>query len=73
MTMPGIRRDERVGPSGDRRAANRPATPACARCQTNHQVACAVRTEYVLYFRCGACGDVWSIDKPPRAVPNAIR
>ena len=70
MTMPGIRRDETVTPSGDRRGPNRPPTPACARCQTNGLVACAMRTEYVLYFRCAACGDVWSVDKPGRSIAN---
>jgi hypothetical protein len=70
MTMPGIRRNEHGGPPGDRRAADRPPTPACERCQTNEQVSCAMRTEYALYFRCGACGDVWSVDKPGRSIAN---
>ena len=45
----------------ERRAAGRPATPKCVRCDTDANVKCVIRYPQVLYFRCGRCGTVKAI------------
>jgi hypothetical protein len=48
----------------ERRARNRPRDPECARCGNADAVRASVRTDYVVYFRCAACGNSWAMSKP---------
>jgi hypothetical protein len=45
----------------ERRDADR-IVPICAKCQNNLKVVSTLRTEHVVYFRCEACGNIWSVD-----------
>ena len=48
----------------ERRRANRLETPSCPRCVTLTTVRGVVRTEFVIYFRCDACGQTWPLPRP---------
>ena len=46
------------------RNADRLATPPCEHCADDEAVVCVLRTDVVVYFRCGQCARVWSVPKP---------
>ena len=48
----------------DRRAPTRSPNPRCRHCQSAEDVHGLIRTHFIIYFRCRACGDLWT-----RAVP----
>jgi hypothetical protein len=49
----------------DRRQADRLTVPACAGCPAaDSPLVAVVRTDYVVYFRCSACGHVTIVQKP---------
>jgi hypothetical protein len=50
-------------PTHDRRHRNRLVIPPCDQC-ASPETAVATRTTLVLYIRCGACSNVWSVPKP---------
>ena len=57
----------------NRRATTRPATPRCVERNSNAHVACVVRTNYALYFRCKGCGTVTIIPKRRVVLPSPDR
>lgn len=56
----------------ERRLSARPPNPACLRCEAPG-VSVALRTAFVLYYRCAVCGEIWSVPKPDHAIPAAVR
>ena len=44
----------------ERRASTRLPDPPCSHCHSAENVRGVVRTDYVVYFRCSVCGDVWT-------------
>jgi uncharacterized Zn finger protein len=46
------------------RRKNRLVLSPCLECGADHEIRVTVRTDYVLYVRCGSCGHVWSVAKP---------
>ncbi len=56
--MPAVIRQVR-----DRSAQTRLALPPCPRCGDVYRDV-VVRTECVVYIRCGQCQDVWRVTKP---------
>jgi hypothetical protein len=44
-----------------------PADPRCPACRSA-DVHIATTTDWVVYYRCGACAEIWSVarDAPPR-------
>jgi hypothetical protein len=61
-------------PVDDRRAADRPADPACRICN-GAGVQAVVRTEMAVYFRCDSCNRVWGEPKPLASgiIRNALK
>jgi transposase-like protein len=54
----------------ERRSPERPPEPTCPRCKSE-RVARAVRTDFVVYYRCEDCAEVWVLEKqsgPPEVV-----
>jgi hypothetical protein len=49
-------------PSNDRRACRAKVLP-CERCGAD-RIRVLTRTDWVIYVRCEACFDMWSIEKP---------
>src|SRR5262245_23895975 len=48
----------------ERRSIHRISNPHCPPCGRAFVAGCVSRTELKVYFRCGSCGDVWSMLKP---------
>jgi transcription elongation factor Elf1 len=46
------------------RRKNRLVIPPCLECGAEQDIRVTVRTDYVIYVRCGTCGFVWSEAKP---------
>ncbi len=46
------------------RRKNRLVIPPCLECGAERDLRVTVRTDYVIYVRCGRCGYVWSETKP---------
>jgi hypothetical protein len=53
----------------ERRAATRRPNPPCPYCAAT-AVNVTVRTVYVYYLRCEACGEVWHVPKPGFEAPG---
>jgi hypothetical protein len=53
-----------------RTSARLPEPKACPSCRS-HGPKPAVRTLYVVYYRCDECGEIWCLDKPV-AVPERL-
>jgi hypothetical protein len=47
------------------RAPTRLPDPKCPRYSEPDPVA-TLRTDFVVYFRCEDCGEIWAMDKPAR-------
>jgi transposase-like protein len=47
----------------ERRSATRLTEPVCPSCGRSHP-AVTVRTDFVVYYRCDACGEIWVLEKP---------
>ncbi len=52
----------------DRRRANRPALESCRACG-GVDAKVVLRTDFVVYTRCGECGDVRAVPKPDVNAP----
>jgi transposase-like protein len=46
----------------ERRSPERPPEPSCPVCQSEH-VQRTVRTDFVVYYRCEDCAEVWVLEK----------
>jgi hypothetical protein len=54
-------------PALDRRSNTRPADPPCPTCHASPEEArVTIRTSFLMYFKCGKCGDVWQAKIPPQ-------
>jgi hypothetical protein len=54
----------RAGTRPDRRATTRLPNPLCRHCQSTEHVHGLIRAHFVIYFRCRACGDLWTRQVP---------